>query len=83
MAVSSTFQSAVVERWSTGYLNYMQQRIKLLSEQPELRPGMIVLLREDNLSPMSWRLAIISENLPGSDGHVRVGSNSESQFWTI
>jgi len=40
--------------------------------QPELQPGMLVLLREDNLPPMSWRLAIISETFPGSDGQVRV-----------
>ena len=33
---------------------------------------MLVLLREDNLPPMSWRLAIISETFPGSDGHTRV-----------
>jgi hypothetical protein len=33
---------------------------------------MLVLLREDNLPSMSWRLAIISETFPGSDGHVRV-----------
>ena len=40
--------------------------------QPELQPGMLVLLREDNLPPMSCRLAIISETFPGSDGHIRV-----------
>jgi len=33
---------------------------------------MLLLLPEDNLPPMSWRLAIISETFPGSDGHVRV-----------
>ena len=33
---------------------------------------MLVLLREDSLPPMSWRLAIISETFPGSDGQVRV-----------
>jgi hypothetical protein len=31
-----------------------------------------VLLREDNLPPMSWRLGIVSETFPGSDGYVRV-----------
>jgi len=33
---------------------------------------MLVLFREDNLPPMSWRLAIISEAFPGSDRHVSV-----------
>jgi hypothetical protein len=39
---------------------------------------MLVLLQEDNLPPMSWRLAITSETFPGSDGHVIV-VNSENQ----
>ena len=35
---------------------------------------MLVLLQEDNLPPMSWRLAVINETFPGSGsgGHVRV-----------
>jgi len=35
---------------------------------------MQVLLREDNLPPMSWKLATISETFPGADGHVRVAT---------
>jgi hypothetical protein len=35
---------------------------------------MLVLLREDNLPPMCWKLAMISETFPGSDGHVRVAT---------
>jgi len=38
----------------------------------DLQPRMLVLIGEDNLPPTSWRLAIISETFPGSDGHVRV-----------
>jgi hypothetical protein len=43
---------------------------------------MLVLLREDNLPPMVWRPAIISETFPGSDGHVRVVTvkTSSGQF---
>ena len=33
---------------------------------------MLLLLPEDNLPPMSWRLAIISETFPGSEGHIIV-----------
>jgi hypothetical protein len=77
MAASSTLQSAVVEKWSSDHLNNLQQRTKWRSQQPELQPGMLVLLREDNPPPMSWRQAIISENFPGSDGHVRVGSRGQ------
>ena len=50
--------------------------------QPELQPGMLVLLREDNLPPMPWRLAIIGEPFPGSDGYVRevAGKTSSGQL---
>ena len=60
------------KRWSSDYLNNLPQRNKWRSQKPDLQPGMLVLLGEDNLPPTSWRLAIISETLPGSDGHVRV-----------
>jgi hypothetical protein len=40
---------------------------------------MIVLFREDNLPPMSWKLAIISAAFPGgSDGHVIVATVKSS-----
>jgi len=58
--------------WSSGYLNNLQQCSKWRSQQPDLQPGMLVLLQEDNLPPMSWRLGIISETFPGSDGYIRV-----------
>jgi len=57
---------------SADNLNSLKQHSKWRRQQPDLQPGMLVLLREDNLPPMSWRLAIISETFPGSDGHVRV-----------
>jgi hypothetical protein len=43
---------------------------------------MLVLLREDNLPPLFWRLAIISETFPGSDGHIIVVTviTSSGQF---
>ena len=57
---------------SSDYLNNLQQRRKWRSQQPDLQLGILVLLREDNLPPMSWRLGIISETFPSSDGYVRV-----------
>jgi len=66
------FNQRLWKRWSSNYRNNLQQRSKWHSQQPDLQPGMLVLLREDNLPPMSWRLAIISETFSGSGGHVRV-----------
>ena len=76
------FNQQLWKRWSTDYFNSLQQRSKWRSQQPDLQPGMLVLLREDNLPPMFWRLAIISETFPGLDGHVRVVTlkNSSGQF---
>jgi hypothetical protein len=63
-------------------LNSLQQRSKWRSQQPDLQPGMLVLLREVNLPPMSWKLAIISETFPGLQGHVTVVTvkTSSGQF---
>jgi hypothetical protein len=61
------FNQQLWKRWSSNYL-----KSKWRSQQPDLQPGMLVLLREDNLHPMSWRRAIISETFPGLDGHLRV-----------
>jgi len=55
-------------------LNSLQQRSKVCSKQPDLQPGMLVLLHECNLPPLSWKLAVIGETFPGSDGHVRVAT---------
>jgi len=66
------FNLQLWKRWSSVYLSSLQQRSKWRSQQPDLQPRTLVLLREDNLTPMSWRLAIISETFPGLDGHVRV-----------
>ena len=76
------FSQQVWSRWSSDYLNSLQQRSKWRNKQPNLQPGMLVLLREDNLPPMSWRLAIIIETFPGADGQVRVATvkTSSGQF---
>jgi hypothetical protein len=66
------FSQQLWNRWSSDYLNSLQQCSKWRNKQPNLQPGMLVLLREYNLSPMSWRPAMIIETFPGSDGHVRV-----------
>ena len=37
-----------------------------------LEPGKLVLLREDNTTPLQWPTAIITETHPGKDGVVSV-----------
>ena len=76
------FNQQLWKRWSADYLNNLQQRIKWRRQQPDVQPGMLVLLGEDSLPPTSWRLAIISETFAGSDGPVRVVTvkNTSGQF---
>lgn len=62
------------QRWSTDYLNSLQQRGKWISPESNLQPGMVVLIKEDHLPPLQWNLGVITETFQGKDGHVRVAA---------
>jgi len=66
------FNQQLCKSLSSEYLSSLKQRSKWHSQQTDLQPRKLVLIREDNLPPMSWKLAIISATIPGSGGHVRV-----------
>ncbi|KAJ8980537.1 hypothetical protein NQ317_008334 [Molorchus minor] len=60
-------------RWSKEYVNNLQQRTKWKQQTAnELKPGLMVLLREDNVPPLKWLLGRIVKTYPDSDGTVRV-----------
>ncbi|UYV72368.1 hypothetical protein LAZ67_9002823 [Cordylochernes scorpioides] len=59
-------------RWTREYINSLQQRNKWRLSQDNLKPNQLVLIKEDNLPPLKWRLARILEVYPGSDQKVRV-----------
>ncbi|KAF2882361.1 hypothetical protein ILUMI_23818 [Ignelater luminosus] len=62
-------------KWSFDYLHNLQQRTKWqFSHNADLTIGAIVLLKEDNIPPMHWRLGRITAIHPGKDGVVRVVS---------
>lgn len=61
-------------RWSKDYLNSLQQRKKWKSSQPNVEIGMVVLVKDDHVPPLNWRLGVIKETFPGSDGLTRVVS---------
>ena len=51
----------------------MQERSKWASEKGvKLKEDSIVMLREDNLPPLRWRLGRVVKIIPGQDGVVRV-----------
>lgn len=59
-------------RWSKEYLNNLQQRSKWVKPTPNIEVNDLVVLKEDNLPPLHWKLARVVEVHPGSDNHVRV-----------
>ncbi|CAK1587364.1 unnamed protein product [Parnassius mnemosyne] len=58
--------------WSKHYLNLLQSRPKWQDIQPNVKVGALVILRDDNLSPLYWPLARVINTYPGKDGKVRV-----------
>ncbi|XP_062526540.1 uncharacterized protein LOC134199505 [Bombyx mori] len=61
------------KRWSKEYLHELQQSNKWLQDKGvALREGTVVVVCDDRLPPLQWRLARIHELHPGSDNITRV-----------
>lgn len=60
------------QRWSTEYLSELQTRSKWNEQTENLRVGQIVVVKDENLPPLQWKLARIKEVFCGPDGNVRV-----------
>jgi len=70
-----TYQQQVQQfwqRWSADYLQSLQQCHRWLKATPNLQPGDLVLMKEDNTIPLQWPTAVIQETHPGKDGVIRV-----------
>lgn len=61
-------------RWSKEYVGELQTKTKWLKSIGELKKDTLVLIREDNLPPLSWRLGRIESVIPGADGISRVAT---------
>jgi len=61
-------------RWSTQYLQTLQQKHKWLECQQNVTPGLLVLVHDvgGELGPQKWILGRIEAVFPGPDGKVRV-----------
>ncbi|XP_072400667.1 uncharacterized protein [Diabrotica undecimpunctata] len=60
------------KRWSKEYISELQQRSKWKKTYPTiLRPGLLVLVKEDGIPPMRWKIGVIEVTHPGADGIVR------------
>ncbi|GFS70012.1 integrase catalytic domain-containing protein [Trichonephila clavipes] len=56
------------KRWKNDYLNHLQQRNKWQFEKNNVAVGCLVLLKENDLPPCKWTMAIILEVIYGIDG---------------
>ncbi|KAL4702477.1 hypothetical protein ACJJTC_016427, partial [Scirpophaga incertulas] len=59
-------------RWVQSYLHTLQTRSKWSSPSAPPQIGELVLIQEDHLPPLHWRLGRIARTLPRRDGIVRV-----------
>ncbi|XP_055585104.1 uncharacterized protein LOC129737956 [Uranotaenia lowii] len=57
--------------WSRDYLSSLQVRKKNISVQDNIKPGMIVILHDNNRPPLEWKLGRITDVFPGDDNLVR------------
>lgn len=60
--------------WRTDYLNQLQTKYKWRHPNRNLQPGDVVLIKEDNLMPSAWPMAVVEEVKPDSLGDVRVAN---------
>lgn len=66
------FVQTIWKFWSNSYLSHLQQRSKWMYEKKNVRPGMLVLLKETQTPICTWILGRIVDVIPGTDGKVRV-----------
>lgn len=59
------------KRYNAEYISRLQQRPKWMKTEPEITLGAMVIVKEDNLPPLQWKLARVIKLHPALDGHVR------------
>ena len=60
------------QRWSKEYISELQTRTKWKSHKDDILPNTLVLIKEDNLPPLKWRLGKVINAIKGKDGVSRV-----------
>lgn len=59
------------KRWHQEYLHTLQERRKWQVPQPNVQKGDVILLKEKDVQRNQLPLGIVTEAIPGTDGHVR------------
>ncbi|XP_065078611.1 uncharacterized protein LOC135701683 [Ochlerotatus camptorhynchus] len=60
------------KRWSQEYLLELQLRQKWTKKRGNINPGMVVLIKDDNLPPQYWKIGKVEKTYSGADGMVRM-----------
>ncbi|XP_054259737.1 uncharacterized protein LOC128984443 [Macrosteles quadrilineatus] len=60
------------KRWQRDYLYTLQNRPKWTTPQKHISPGDLVILQEDNLPPLQWKMGRVISLFPGKDNVPRV-----------
>lgn len=66
-------------RWASEYVSELQQRMKWRINCKNLSLNDLVLIKEDNIPPLCWRLGRVAKLFPGNDGVPRVADITTSQ----
>lgn len=66
------FSHIVWKKWAAEYLHTLQQRTKWKSPADNIQLNQLVLIKEDNMPPLQWKLARVEQLHPGEDKLVRV-----------
>jgi len=53
---------------STDYLSLLQERRNWRTPEHKVKPGSVVLIKDDNLSHLRWRLGRVESTASGEDG---------------
>lgn len=60
------------KRWATDYISELQLRTKWKKHAEDIELNRLVLIKEDNLPPLKWRLGRVVRLYTGRDGVSRV-----------
>lgn len=60
------------KKWHVDYLHTLQLRQKWNTPDISIRPGLLVLIHQDDSPPLRWPTGIVEQVYPGKDGIVRV-----------
>lgn len=60
------------QRWSKEYVSELQTRTKWKVNSEDITPDSLVLIKEENVPPLKWKLGRVTQVFPGADGISRV-----------